>query len=258
MSTIRTFLLAAWLSYRALFTWLNPWGYISTRIVSPIVLALLFGALGRFAGTGVERPVVGGALLAVALASVYGVSLALNNERQFGTLELRIMAPEGQLVSLVGKAMPHVVDGMLNGALTLVVAAAVFSVPIGLDRVGPLLLIALVTAISCAGIGLLAATVGIRTRDTFTAPNIVDMGLTLLAGVFVAPTRLPLGLEHAAAVVPLHRSVEAALHTLEFGGLAGGLLLQELVVGGVWGVVGFVFLRWMLTQARRRAALQLM
>lgn len=258
MRIVRTFLLGAWLSYRALFTWLNPWGYISTRIVAPIVLALLFGALGQFAGTGVERPVVGGALLAVALASVYGVSLALNNERQFGTLELRIIAPEGQLVSLAGKAVPHVIDGMLNGTLTLLVAAAVFSVPVGLDHLGPLLVTALVTAVSCSGIGLLAASVGLRTRDTFSAPNVVDMGLTLLAGVFVAPSRLPLGLEHAAAIVPLHRAVEAALATLESGRLAGGLLAQELAVGTMWGLVGFVMLKWMLKQARQRATLQLM
>lgn len=258
MTAVRTFALSAWLSYRALFTWLNPWGYISTRIVAPIVLALLFGSLGRFAGTGVQRPVVGGALLAVALAAVYGMSLAVNNERNFGTLELRLIAPEGQLVSLVGKAVPHILDGMLNGAITLTVAAAVFSVPVGLGRIGPLALTGLVAAVSCTGIGLVAAAVGVRTRDTFTAPNVVDMTLTLLSGVFIAPTRLPLGLEHASDLFPLHRAVEAALHTLDTGQVAWSLLAQEVAVGLAWALAGYVFLRWMIRQARRRATLQLL
>lgn len=258
MTAVRTFALSAWLSYRALFTWLNPWGYISTRIVAPVVLALLFGALGRFAGTGVERPVVGGALLAVALAAVYGMSLAVNNERNFGTLELRLIAPEGQLVSLTGKAVPHVIDGMLNGALTLTVAAAVFDVTVGFGRVGPLALTALVAAISCAGIGLVAAAIGVRTRDTFTAPNVVDMILTLLSGVFIAPSRLPLGLEHASGFFPLQRAVDAALATLDTGHVVWSLLAHELAVGLAWAAAGYGFLRWMIQQARRRATLQLL
>lgn len=258
MTAVRTFALSAWLSYRALFTWLNPWGYISTRIVAPIVLALLFGALGRFADTGVERPVVGGALLAVALAAVYGMSLAVNNERNFGTLELRLIAPEGQLLSLAGKAVPHVIDGMLNGALTLTVAAAVFDVTIGLGRIGPLLLTGLVAATSCTGIGLVAAAIGVRTRDTFTAPNVIDMTLTLLSGAFIAPARLPLGLEHASDFFPLHRAVDAALTTLDTGQIAWSLLAQELAVGLAWGLAGHFFLRWMIQQARRKATLHLL
>lgn len=258
MTSIRTFALSAWLSYRALFTWLNPWGYLSTRIVAPVVLALLFGTLGRFAGTGVERPVLGGGLLASALAVVFGMGFAVNNEREFGTLALRLIAPEGRLVTLVGKAVPHVLDGLLNGAITLTVAAAVFAVDIDVAQVGPLLIIAIVATTSCVGIALVAAAIGIRTRDTFTAPNVVDVTLTLLSGAYIAPSRLPLDLDQISGVVPLHRSVEAALVTMDSGAIAWSLLLGELIVGVAWGMVGYAFLRWMFYEARKRGTLELL
>ena len=101
MSAVRRFFVSAWLSYRALFTWLNPYGFVSTMIVFPVVLTLLFGAMGRFAGTGAARPVVGGSLLAAATASLYGLTLAVSNERDFGTLEIRVATPEGLLSSLL-------------------------------------------------------------------------------------------------------------------------------------------------------------
>lgn len=258
MRSLRRFILSAWLSYRALFTWLNPWGYISTRIVAPIILALVFGSLGRFAGTGTERPVVGGALFAVALAAVYGVALAVNNEREFGTLELRIASPEGQFATLLGKGAPHVLDGLLNGALTLAVAAAVFGIPVRAAVAAKLGAVGLVAAGSCMGIGLVAAAVGVRTRDTFTAPNMVEISLTLLSGVFVAPARLPLGLGNVSDLLPLHRSVEAGLHVLRTGRIDWTLLVHELLVGLSWGVAGYAFLRWMISQARRKATLRLL
>ena len=256
MSLPRRLLEAAWLSYRALFTWLNPWGYVSSRIVMPVMLTLLFGALGRFTGTGTSRPAIGGPLLAVALAGLYGMTLAVANERNFGTLEIRAATPESFLEGLVGKAIPHVLDGLLNGLLTMVVAAVVLGVHVPAAAVGPLVAAGLAVAFSSASLGVLAAAFSVRTRDTFTAPNVFELVLTLLGGVFIAPARLPLHLGAASAVLPLRHGVQAALAALAGHGMAWQSLATELAVGFGWGLAGYAFLRWMLFDARRRATLQ--
>lgn len=258
MNAVRRFLLSAWLSYRALFTWLNPWGYISTRIVSPIVLTVLFGLLGRFAGTGTVRPVIGGSLLAVAVAAIYGVTLAVANERTFGTLEIRVATPEGLLTSLLGKAVPHVADGFLNAMLTLAVASAIFRLPFSLPDAGALMVAIVSVALSASGLGVFTAAVAVRTRDAFTAPNVADMLLMLLSGVFLDPSRLPLQIGDVSQVLPLRHGLDAALAAVEGTGLSWNLIAVELAIGLVWGALGYAFLRYMLWQARRRASLNLL
>jgi ABC-2 type transport system permease protein len=255
MTSLSRFILSAWLSYKALFTWLNPWGYIGTRLVAPVALALLFGSLGQSSGTGVERPVVGGALLAIALASIYGVTLALANERNFGTLELRVIAPEGLLSSFFGKALPHVIDGLIGATLTLAVAATVFSVAIPASSVGSLIAIAVVIGASAAGMGLAAGAVALVTRDTWTAPNLADLSITLASGVFVAPELLPAGIDIASTILPVRRSVEAALLAVQGSSVSWTQLLGEIGVGVAWGLAGAALVKWMLLTARRKATL---
>ena len=258
MMTLRRFLLSAWLSYRALFIWLNPWGYVSTRILAPILVTLLFSAVGRLTPTGATRPVIGGSLFAIGLACVYGLTLAVANERDFGTLEILAATPEGQMATLLGKALPHALDGILSGCLTLAVVGTVFGVSIPVSFIGPLLLSMLAVALSCSALGMFAAAVAVSTRDTFTTPNLFELLLTLLSGAFIAPERLPLGAEALSAALPLRHGIEAALQTLDGAGISWDMLGMEVAVGAAWGVAGYAFLHWMMARARRHATLSLM
>jgi ABC-2 type transport system permease protein len=258
MIVIRRFVVAAWLSYRALFTWLNPWGYLSTRIGAPILLTLVFGALGDAGPVGAQRPVIGGALRAACVAALYGLSLAVGNEREVGTLELRVLAPEGFLTSLAGKAFPHMVDGLLTATLTLTVGAIAFGVAIPPRAIGGLIIVGLIAVISCSGAGLFVAAIALRTRDTFTPAGILELLVTLLSGVFVEPTRLPFSIGWISEALPLRHAVEAALRVLNDAGVDWILLGRELAVGACWGIAGLGLFQWMLYSARRRSTLTLL
>ncbi len=252
------FLLSAWLSYRALFTWLNPWGYVSSRVLLPVTLALLFGAIGRYTGGSVLRPVVGAAMLAVAAASVYGMNLAMANERVFGTLGLVLATPQSMLASLFAKALLHLVDALVGAAITLGAAMLVFSLQVPASAYPALLACTACAALSTMGLGIAVASASVRFRDVFTVPNITDAVLLVTSGAVVATSALPAGLRQVGEVLPLTRAVRAAQVAAEGGPLRWSLLGVELLVGLAWGVVGYALLRWMVLQSRRNASYDLL
>jgi ABC-type polysaccharide/polyol phosphate export permease len=248
---------AAWLSYRALFTWLNPWGYASTRIVLPICVALLFGSVVRHTGRPALPVVVGAALLAVGFATVHGLNLAVANERTFGTMGLWLTAPQSLIGSLATKAALHVVDALVGAALTLCAALLSFGLTLRPSAVPPLFLCAVCTAVSCCGLGVAVAAVSVRFRDVFTAPNVAYSLLLVTSGAVVASAGLPAGLRAVGEVLPLRRAVQAAQGVTLGGRLDLALLAEELLVGLAWGIAGYALLRWMIRQARRHATYDL-
>src|SRR4051794_5555542 len=107
------FVQGAVLSYRALFSWLNPVGYLSSRVIRPIGLAITFGALGAHYGVRLGWVVIGAGMLAGAHAVVFGAALSVGNERVYGTLDIWLASPQNKLGALCQRGLPHLVDGVL-------------------------------------------------------------------------------------------------------------------------------------------------
>jgi ABC-2 type transport system permease protein len=251
---VQRFLVSAWLSYRALFTWLNPWGYVSTRLVSPIALAVIFGGLVVSKGGDPARVVVGGPLLAAAAAGLFGVSLAVGNERRFGTLSLWLAAPRSLLAGLIGKATCHVIDGLLGAVITGAVLIAVFGAP---GVWWPVLAAAVVAAMSGAGAGLVCAAMALRFRDQFTAPNLAYLVIALGSGVFVRPAALGPVAATVAPLLPANHAASAALSVMTTGHLDWPALGAEVLVAGAWGALGTALVRRSVTEARWAGTLEL-
>jgi ABC-2 type transport system permease protein len=245
-------LLSAWLSYRALFSWLNPAGYVSSRLISPAAVVVLFGLAARHGGGAAVRPALGASLLAVATASLFGVTLSIVNERHFGTLGSWLFAPQGLLLGLAAKALPHCLDALVSGGVTLGVAVAVF----GLHLDGPtplaMLLAGIAAAVSGAGLGALSASVSLAIRDDFTAPNFLRSILMVFSGTLVAAGALPIpDASGVSTFLPLHhawRAVDTASHG---GGIGLTELGAECLVGAVYGGLGYVSLRLIIRRIHR-------
>jgi ABC-2 type transport system permease protein len=254
---IRSLLLGSWLSYRALFTWLNPLGYVSSRIVMPVALTLIFGSVGRYAQGSAAGPVVGGMMIGVAFASVYGITLSMANERQFGTMGVWLATPQRLGTSIAIKALPHLVDGQVGALLTLTVACAVFGISLSPSRVTGLMVCSIVAGLATAGFGVVIAACSVRFRDVFTAPNLAESLLIVCGGVVVPASRLPAGLSQVSALLPLSRSITAGRMVLADGHLDLGLLGADLGVGLVWAVLGYALLAFLVRESRRAGAYDL-
>jgi ABC-2 type transport system permease protein len=254
---MRSLLVGSWLSYRALFTWLNPLGYVSSRIVMPVALTLIFGSVGRYAQGAATGPVVGGMMIGVAFGSVYGITLSIANERQFGTMGVWLATPQRLGTSIAVKALPHLVDGQLGALLTLAIACAAFGISLSPARVAGLIVCSVVAGLATAGFGVAIAACSIRFRDVFTAPNLAESLLIVCGGVVVPASQLPAGLSHISAVLPLSRSITAGRMVVSGGPLDFGLLAADLGVGLVWAVLGYAFLAFLVRGSRRAGAYDL-
>lgn len=242
------YLRGALLSYRALFTWLNPVGYLSSRIVRPIGLAIVCVSLAGYYGAAVDRMLVGASLLAGATAVIYGMALAVGNERSFGTLGIWLASPQNKLGAVVQRALPHVVDGVVGGLCTYLVCCALYgSLPIDvLSYTGVLSLTVVTTA--CLGITLSALAMLIE--DLFIGPNVADLGLMLLTGTLIPYQRLPGLLQEVADLLPITHGMKAVTGQLAGRGWDNGQLLAELCVGAGWFALGSVFMLWAVRRAR--------
>jgi hypothetical protein len=67
--------------------------------MQPIAITFIYGAL--------VRRLHQGSLLAIASAVLFGLTLAIANERRFGTLRAWLFAPQRILTRTLAKAVPH-------------------------------------------------------------------------------------------------------------------------------------------------------
>lgn len=235
------------LSYRALFTWLNPLGYLSSRIVRPIGVAISFAALSSYYREPVLRPLVGASLLAGAHAVIYGMAMSVSNERAFGTLDAWLASPQNILGAICQRALPHLADGFVSGSLTYLVCCALFGqVPVPPAEFAALLLLALVSSF---GLGMVIAGISLRVADAFFWPNLANLALMLFAGVLVGAASLPAPLRPAGTVLPLSHVMDIA---------TGGSVLRcagaELTVAACWFAAGAVMVWIVLARRGARSA----
>ncbi|MEU6997298.1 ABC transporter permease [Nonomuraea sp. NPDC046570] len=232
------------LSYRALFTWLNPLGYLSSRIVRPIGLAVTFGALSSHYGGSIGATLAGASLLAGAHAVIYGMALSVGNERSFGTFDLWMASPQSKLAAICRRAAPHVVDGFLGGMVTYLSCCALFGIlPMPVHLFAGALLLALVSSF---GYGLMVSGASMWIKDHFVPPNFAYLTLMVLSGALVGSDRLPEALQPVMAFFPLS-DVSDDLLRPDF--LADGL--GELAVGALWAVAGVLLVLSALRRARQ-------
>lgn len=241
------------LSYRALFTWFNPLGYLSSRIVRPIGMAIAFTSLATHYGAGADRMLVASSLLAGAGAVVYGMALSIGNERSFNTLGIWLASPQNKVAAACQRALPHVVDGFVGGLCTYLVCSLLYTtMPIGIVRYAVFLAVSVLTT---AGFGLSLSALALVVEDLFVGPNTAELVLMVLSGTLVPQNRLPGFLVPLSRAMPLSHVMEA-VDGLLAGRPRNAPLAVELAVGAVWALVGAVFVHWAARRATARVGLE--
>ena len=115
VNNLRIFFVGGLISFRALFNWIKPWIYIPTMLGSPLFQILFFTYLGRYAETGQSDAffIVGNAVQVCGMSSVYGMTMAVANERQFGTLGPLLASPANRIAIFLGRGLPVLANGLL-------------------------------------------------------------------------------------------------------------------------------------------------
>ena len=139
MSFLRIFFVGGLISYRALFNWIRPWIYIPTMLGAPLFQIVFFTYLGRYSQAADDDAffIVGNAVQVCGMSCVYGMTMAVANERWFGTLGPLLASPANRVAVFLGRGVPVFANGLLVSAFGFAVGAVLLGFrPDVADRVG--------------------------------------------------------------------------------------------------------------------------
>jgi len=261
MTALRIFLFGGLLSYRALFNWLRPAIYLPTMVGKPLFQIVFFTYLGRFSAVADDSYfIVGNAVQASVVASVFGMVMLLANEREFGTLSAILATPANRFAMFAGRAVAPIANGVFVTAFEFGAAFVILGFRMPPAAIPALAVTVLVTVASCAMFGMVLGSVGLRARDVWVGSNLAYALTLLLCGVNVPLSAMPPWLGAVGRAMPLTHGVQAAREVVAGAGLTdvSGLLGREALAGLVYGVLGYALLRYFEAESRRRATLELL
>jgi ABC-2 type transport system permease protein len=256
---LRVFVIGGRISYRALFNWISPLLYLTTMLGSPLFQILFFTYLGRYAQSQDDLFfIVGNAVQVSAMAGIYGMTMGIANERQYGTLSPLLATPANRLAIFSGRALPFVANGFVVSTFGFAVGWLLLDFRPAEGSVPSLALVVLVTTFSCTALGMLIGSIGLRARDVFFGANLVYFVMLLVCGVNVANEDLPGWLGAIGRCLPLTHGIEAAREVAEGTPLGDvtGLVLTEVLIGLAYASAAYVLFRFFEAEGRRRGSLE--
>jgi ABC-2 type transport system permease protein len=256
---VRVFFVGGGISYRALFNWITPLLYATTMLGSPLFQVLFFTYLGRYAGSEDDAFfIVGNAVQVAAMSGIYGMTMGIANERQFGTLSPLLATPANRLAVFTGRALPFIANGLVVSAFGFAVGWLLLDFAPAAGSVPTLAFVVLVTTTSCVALGMLIGSIGLRARDVFFGANLVYFLMLLLCGVNVPVDELPGWLQPVSNVLPMTHGIEAARDVASGDSFAdvADLVGIEALIGLVYASVAYGLFRLFELEGRRHGTLE--
>jgi ABC-2 type transport system permease protein len=255
----RIFFVGGVTSFRALFYWLTPWIYIPTMFVSPLFQILLFTYIGRSAHLrSDEFYVIGNALQYASIPCLFAMAQSIGGERYQQTLGAILVSPAPRIPLFFGRSLPVVLNGAFVSAFALAAASLILGVHLPASSLAPLALVVLIASFSCTGLGLVNAAASLRIRENAVLSNVIFGFLLIFTGANVPLDDLPGWMSTLAQGLPFTHAIEAARQLAAGASLAdvADLLGAELLIGAIYGLFGFLLLRWFEVLGRKHASLE--
>jgi ABC-2 type transport system permease protein len=257
-SAARVFWFGGLMSYGMLFNWARPSIYIPTLIGGPTFQLFFFAALGSYATH--RSPAyfaIGNAVQVSVLAGVFGMTMAIANERWFGTLPALLATPANRAALFAGRFLPFVFNGLLVSIYALAIGIIFLGVRLAPQSLAVVGLALLTTVFSCTAIGALQGAISLRLRDGLFGANLIMMGVLLFCGVNIPISELPGWMQFVSQLLPFTHGLQAIRQAAEGAGLGqvGGLIAVELLIGVVYAVAAFGLFSLLERSARQNATL---
>jgi ABC-2 type transport system permease protein len=254
----RIFFVGGSLAYRGLFNWIRPALYIPTMLGSPLFQLVFFTKLGQFAGAeSKDFYIVGNSVQVCAMASVYGMTMAIANERWYGTLGPLLASPANRAAVFLGRGVPVLANGLLVSVFTFCAGALFLGFHPGVAAVPALFAIVLVTTASCTAFGMLLGSIGLRAKDFFFVANLAYFLMLLFCGVNVPLDDLPGWMSAIGRCLPLTHGIEAARRVAAGESLSdvSRLVWTEAGIAVAYATAAYLLFRVLERESRRSAVL---
>lgn len=178
--------------------------------------------------------------MGIIATSVWGIAFSIVQARMRKLLKRMVASPMRRSHYLMAQVLARLLFLLPEVAVPLLFGRYVIGMPLrgSLVAVG---IISLVGALSCGGIGLLAAS---RTK-TFEAisgmVNLILLPMWIASGVFFSASRFPAAVQPFVQALPLTAIVDALRAViLEGAPLTSVQVMSELGILVAWGVIPFV------------------
>jgi ABC-2 type transport system permease protein len=188
---------------------------------------------------------------------VYGMTMAVANERWFGTLGPLLASPANRAAVFLGRGVPVLANGLLVSAFTFGAGVLLLGFRPGAGSIPALAVIVLATVTSCTCFGMLLGSIGLRAKDFFFAANLAYFLMLLFCGVNVPLASLPGWMSAVGRCLPLTHGIAAAREVAagrSLGSVAG-LVWTELGVAVAYAVAAYLLFRILERESRRTAVL---
>jgi ABC-2 type transport system permease protein len=254
MRAARLATLGGVLSFRALFNWRRPGIYLPTMLGVPLFQIILFVYLGRYSRLHDDAfYVVGNAIAVSGMASVFGMTMAIANERYFGTLASVFASPAARVPLFFGRVIPVTLHGLVVSAFGFLCAAALFGFRIRPSSLLPLAGVVALTVAASSGVGMFLGSLGLRIRDVYFVSNVAYVLMLLVSGVNVSVNLLAPWLKALGQALPLTHGIAAGRAVLSS---PGETVLRELGwaigLGAAYALLAYAFFRlWEIEGWRR-------
>lgn len=257
---LRLFWQGTLLSYVALFHWLRPIQYLTSKLLMPLAQMFFFVFLGTYAkGPGhAAFYIIGNAIQITAVNGIFGVTMSIGGERDAGTLPYLFGTPANRMVIFFGRAFMHILDGMLGVVIAFGWGVVLLGLDLSHTDLRALGLTIVITTVSTCGLGLLLGCLSLVTVNVMFVNNTVYFLLLIFAGVNVPVTDLPAWMQWISSALPLTRGIEAARALISGSRLSevAPLLWGELGIGLMYALLGYVLFAVVEEEARRRGSLE--
>jgi ABC-2 type transport system permease protein len=244
--TIRLYFIQAWFSYRALYLYNTPLNYFISKFGFSFFAMLMFVFIGKYAGLANPLYIVtGNILLMPSLNGLSGVSMAVANEKRFGTLSYLFGSPARRAPVFLGRALFPVLDGFITAAVAMPVALLIFQLDLSKINYWLLLGCILLISFTTSGLGFILGSISLVNRDGWMITSSIAVGLYILVGVNFPVDLLPPFLRAIAYGLPMTRGIQAARLALAGAGweAVSRLVLGEALIGILYAVIGYTLFR---------------
>ncbi len=260
-ANIRIFFEGAYYSYRALFRWLRPATYLASKVFAPLTMMIFFVYIGAYASgsNNASFYVIGNSLIFAASSGIFGVTMSVGGERWSGTLPYLFGSPANRWAMFVGRAVMHILDGMLGVFIGLGWGILLFGLDFSHTDPMALLLAILITTFSTSGLGLLMGCLSLITRNVMLVNNTVYFSLLVFSGANIPVAELPRWMQSISQMLPLTRGVACTRTIINGGSLADVLpLLQvEFLIGVMLTILGYFLFKVFEIQAKKKGTLDI-
>jgi len=261
MEATGRFIRHSFLSYKALFGWLDPKVYLFVMVLSPLSQLIFFSTLVNYVykGENLSGYVAANALLLCVLNSVFGIMSVITSDRRTGTLHLVMCTPTNKFSLFLSRSIAHVLNGLFTAILGLLFGILLFDLSITLKESLILLLIWLCSIFSACGLGLIVASFCLWSPSMHLWSNMLASLLLLVSGANYPIARMPDWLQLVGQFTPLTRGVQLTKDILNEGNYSNVLFLlgEELLLGCIFFAISLSLLKFAEYQSRLKGTMEL-